>query len=156
MHEALCLSNATLPSSRLGRERAQLPLSDDLRVDALVPADRAFLRAAFDDLLAQLDHRPEGAPLHGEPHDGNYLLTPAGLRWIDFESACRGPLEWDLAFLPDDARVAVGEVDRDLLELLKTLNSARVATWCWVRARFPEMRRHGEHQLEVVRRMLPR
>lgn len=157
VHEARCLSNATLPSFRVGLERARHALSDDLQVQALVHADRTFLRAAFDDLLAELDDRAlEERPLHGEPHDGNYLVTPVGLRWIDFESACRGPLEWDLAFLPEDARAVFGAVDRDLSELLEALNSARVATWCWVQARFPEMRRHGEHHLEVVRRILPR
>jgi hypothetical protein len=31
------------------------------------------------------------------------------------------------------------------------LNSARVATWCAVQARFPEMRRHGAHHLNIVR-----
>jgi len=35
--------------------------------------------------------------LHGEPHDGNRISTAAGIRWIDFESCCVGPLEWDLA-----------------------------------------------------------
>jgi hypothetical protein len=88
--------------------------------------------------------------LHGEPHPGNYVSASAGLRWIDLESVCRGPLEWDLAFLPATARELFSDVDRYLLSLLEMLNSARVATWCWVQARFPEMRRHGEHHLGVV------
>jgi hypothetical protein len=53
----------------------------------------------------------------------------------------------DLAFLPDGARAAFTDVDLELLALLKVLNSARVATWCWVEAHFPEMRAHGEHHL---------
>jgi aminoglycoside phosphotransferase (APT) family kinase protein len=105
-------------------ERAHAVLSSDTRIPALAKDDLMLLRTAFDDLLAQLDDRtfPQRA-LHGEPHDGNHLLTPSGLRWIDFESACLGPPEWDLAFLPDGARAAFTDVDLDLLALLKVLDS---------------------------------
>jgi Ser/Thr protein kinase RdoA (MazF antagonist) len=156
IHEALDGCDVALPSFRDGLERTRIALFDDLRITALSPVDRAFLRAAFTDLMSRLDERtfPE-QPLHGEPHVGNYLLTPTWLRWIDFEDACRGPVEWDLAFLPADGVATFKDVDVDLLALLQTLNSARVATWCWVQARFPEMRRHGEHHLALVRDSWP-
>ena len=152
IHEALEECDVALPSFRDGLERTRIALLDDLRIAALAPVDRAFLRAAFTDLVSRLDERtfPEQR-LHGEPHKGNYLLTPTGLRWIDFEDTCRGPLEWDLAFLPADGLATFEDVDVDLLALLQTLNNARVATWCWVQARFPEMRKHGEHHLALVR-----
>lgn len=57
-----------------------------------------------------------------------------------------------LAFLPADARDAFANVDSDLLGLLQIRNSARVATWCSVQYRFPEMRWHAEFHLEVVRK----
>ncbi len=82
-------------------------------------------------------------------------MTSAGIRWIDFEGACIGPMEWDLAFLNEGARDQFEHVDHSLLELLTSLNSARVATWCWVRARFPAMRQHGEHHLSLLRSRLP-
>lgn len=155
-HEALDQCDVALPSFRDGLERTRTALFDDLQIAALAPADRAFLRAAFTDLMSRLDAVtfPEQR-LHGEPHSGNYLLTPNGLRWIDFEDACRGPVEWDLAFLPADGVATFKDVDVDLLALLQPLNSARVATWCWVQARFPEMRRHGEHHLALVRDAWP-
>jgi hypothetical protein len=78
-------------------------------------------------------------------------VTRSGIRWIDFESVCRGPLEWDLAFMSDDARASFDGVDEDLLDLLSLLNRARVATWCGIQARFPEMRWHGEHHLAALR-----
>jgi Ser/Thr protein kinase RdoA (MazF antagonist) len=157
LHKALEECDLPLPSVRSGLEHARTALFDDLRIAALDPADRAYLRAAFTDLMNKLDDRtfPE-RPLHGEPHTGNYLTTPSGLRWIDFEGVCRGPLEWDLAFLATDGVATFQDVDTDLLALLQTLNSARVATWCWVQARFPEMRRHGEHHLALVRNRWPR
>jgi hypothetical protein len=140
-------------SGRQGRETARAALDDDNRVAALDPADRAFLRSAFADLIVQLDTRSfVHRPLHGEPHDGNSVVTPEGIRWIDFEAACVGPVEWDLTFLPNVGVAAFPNVDRDLLGLLRTLNSARVATWCWVQA---EMRRHAELHLERVRDQWP-
>ncbi len=156
-HEALDECDVALPSFRNGLERTRTALFDDLRIAALAPVERAFLRAAFTDLVSRLEARafPEQR-LHGEPHTGNYLLTPNGLRWIDFEDACRGPVEWDLAFLPADGVATFKDVDVDLLALLQPLNSARVATWCWVQARFPEMRRHGEHHLALVRNAWPK
>ena len=36
-------------------------------------------------------------PLHGDAHKKNVLKTSTGLVWTDFEDACSGPIEWDLA-----------------------------------------------------------
>ena len=109
VHDALTVCGVRLPSFRVDLERARRAISDEVRVAALAPADRAFLQEAFDDLLLTIDGWPLTTwTLHGEPHDGNLLITPAGLRWIDSESACRGPLEWDLAFLSAGTRSAFG------------------------------------------------
>ena len=51
-------------------------------------------------------------------------MTSKGIRWIDFESCCIGPLEWDLAFQPDEVVRLFPETDLDLLALLRRLNSA--------------------------------
>jgi len=156
VHEALALCDVSLPSFRVGLQRARSALADDARTPALAAFDRAFLRDAFDDLLDELDsYSLIDQGLHGEPHDGNRLLTRAGLRWIDFEAACVGPVEWDLAVLAQDARAQFRDVDPELLRLLETLNSARTSTWCWIQARFPEMRWHAEHHLAVVRARSP-
>jgi Ser/Thr protein kinase RdoA (MazF antagonist) len=152
VHEALARIDVELPSFRASLERTRIALLDDIRMAALPAEDRHFLREAFEELTDRLDGMafPERA-IHGEPHNGNCLTTPQGLRWIDFEDACRGPVEWDLAFLTEEARGAFEDIDCPLLELLTTLNSARVATWCWVQARFPEMRSHGQQHLSLVR-----
>jgi Ser/Thr protein kinase RdoA (MazF antagonist) len=156
LHEALNQCDVTLPSFRAGLKHAGIALFDDWRIAALAPGDRTFLRAAFTDLVGRLDeHSFPEQRLHGEPHTGNFLLTPTGLRWIDFEATCRGPVEWDLAFLSADGVTTFHDVDLELLALLQTLNSVRVATWCWVQARFPEMQRHGEHHLALVRNGWP-
>lgn len=136
---------------KLGQTRAVL--ADDQMMSALPEAERSMLRTAFDRLGSELDERRGYVeqPLHGEPHRANLLSTPEGLRWIDLEGACTGPLEWDLAFLPDAAIAVFAAVDFEMLDLLRTLNSARVATWCWARWEFEEMRWHARHHLEQVR-----
>ena len=156
IHEALARIDVALPSFRVGLERTRIALFDDRRMAALPEQDRFFLREAFEELIGSLNGLtfPEQA-IHGEPHNGNCLATSEGLRWIDFEDACRGPVEWDLAFLTAEARGNFENIDRPLLELLTTLNSARVATWCWVQARFPAMRSHGQQHLSVVRARWP-
>jgi hypothetical protein len=113
----------------------------------------AVLRNTFDVLLPELERRSfTKQPLHGEPHGGNRIATTLGIRWIDLENVCCGPLEWDLVFLPERARTAFGAFDPELLSLLSVLNSARVATWCWVQSRFPEMLEHGAHHLTEVKK----
>lgn len=154
VHDALAVCGITLPDFRLGLQRARAALSDDVNMAALPAGDIVLLREAFDGLIPRLEARSISPhALHGEPHEGNRRFTSSGIRWIDLESVCLGPVEWDIAFLSDDARREFADVDRALLTLLSTLNSARVATWCWIEtsARFPEMRRHGQHHLDRVR-----
>jgi hypothetical protein len=35
--------------------------------------------------------------LHGEPHRGNVVRTRGGLVFVDLETCCRGPVEFDIA-----------------------------------------------------------
>lgn len=153
LHEHLGHYEGDLPSFEVGLTLARAALAEDRRMAALPREDRSMLRGAFDRLRADVSaHGFIEQPLHGEPHSGNLLATSEGLRWIDLEGVCVGPLEWDLAFLPDEAAGLFPVVDSELLGLLRTLNSARVATWCWLRSEFEGMRRHGEYHLEQVRR----
>ncbi len=152
LHDALAETTHPLPSFRSSLTRARTALDDDSLMTALLPADRAFLQDASDEGLSVLgDTATSEYRLHGEPHDGNRLVTSAGLRWIDFESCCVGPLEWDFAFQPRDVDAHLIDIDHALLALLRRLNSARVATWCLAQSRFPGMRRHGELHLALLR-----
>jgi hypothetical protein len=153
LHHVLMRFDGELPAFSASLDRARTTLWDDAQMEALLLADRSMLRSAYDRLLAEVRARHMLLrPLHGEAHDRNVLVTPNGLRWIDFEGACIGPLEWDLAFLPDRALDEFPEVDTNLLARLRTLNSARVATWCFARWEFPELRWHARFHLEQVRR----
>jgi len=151
LHGALAKTTLPLPSFRSSLMHARRALDDDSLMAALLPADRAFLRDASDEGLSVLDDTATSEQrLHGEPHDGNRLLTSTGLRWIDFESCCVGPIEWDLAFQPDAVDVHLIDIDHALFALLRRLNSARVATWC-LASDLPGMRAHGEVHLALLR-----
>jgi hypothetical protein len=62
------------------------------------PSDIAMLRRGFAAITAEIEalRLPE-QPLHGDAHKKNVLKTGKGLVWTDFEDACSGPIEWDLA-----------------------------------------------------------
>jgi Ser/Thr protein kinase RdoA (MazF antagonist) len=156
LHEAMNGCRVELPDFRVDIRRSRRILQDRSRIPALAAGDRAVLEEVFDALLPTIETAVfESRPLHGEPHEGNRVVTPYGIRWIDFESACRGPVEWDVSFLPEGARANFSTVDDDLVAVLSSLNSARVATWCSVQARFPVMRRHAQHHLNLLRRDWP-
>lgn len=95
---------------------------------ALTRSDAPVLHAAAAALIPLALSWPR-RPLHGDAHTGNVLLTAGGPRWIDFEDACSGPLEWDLASrsLSDDAAAAYGNaVDRGRLEDCRDLRRLQI------------------------------
>jgi len=152
IHEHLARYDGTLPDVREHVELARAALDNDDAMAALPPPGRDILRGAIDSLT---DRVAEPAAvmqvLHGEPHLGNVLATRDGPRWIDFEGACVGPLEWDVAFLPAEAEhVFDDRIDARRMALARTLISACVATWCWVRADIDGMLGHARHHLERV------
>jgi hypothetical protein len=96
VHAGLELYPVSLPNFTVSIGKARDALFDDARMSAMPKVDRDFPRHAFDRVLARLDdHEFRERPLHGEPHAGNYITTRDGIRWLDFENACLGPLEWD-------------------------------------------------------------
>ncbi len=151
LHDSLADYAGPLPhlEERLARtDRA----ADDLR--ALTRGDRTFLAARFRKLRAEVFVRPANERvLHGGAHDGNLLRTPAGLRWIDLDTVCHGPLEWDLAHLGEAAAQAFPERDLELLRVMRRLVSAEVAIWCWQSyGRAPEVDEAAHFHLERLRR----
>ena len=122
-------------------------------LSALRVQDRDFLRDLYKDLSATIStFTYQVRPLHGEPHGGNLLMSSAGPRWIDFESACMGPQEWDLTMLSDEVVAQHFEkVDYQLLGVLRKMRSLCVATWCWVDPdRDPILREAGTYHLALL------
>ena len=101
---------------------------------------------------------PSGADqlLHGEPHPGNVLNARSGPVFIDFETCCRGPVEFDVAHVPDEVAVRYPGLDQSLLSDCRRLVLAMVAAWRWdVRDEFPNGRRHGEAIVAILRKGPP-
>jgi aminoglycoside phosphotransferase (APT) family kinase protein len=90
--------------------------------------------------------------LHGEPHPGNVLSTKSGLLFIDFETCCRGPVEFDLAHVPEDVSERYADTDQDLLSQCRSLVLAMVAAWRWDRGdQFPDRQRAAHALLRALR-----
>src|SRR5262249_55153868 len=75
---------------------AELLVSSRVRTPDLGDADRELLTSTLQRTLRAITGRGASEQvLHGEPHPGNLLGTKSGPRFIDFESCCRGPVEFD-------------------------------------------------------------
>jgi hypothetical protein len=67
--------------------------------------------------------------LHGEPHPGNVLTSAEGLLFIDLETCCRGPVEFDLAYVPEGVAASYVGAGTELLQECRRLVLAMVAAW---------------------------
>jgi aminoglycoside phosphotransferase (APT) family kinase protein len=95
--------------------------------------------------------------LHGEPHPGNVLTTNSGLLFIDLETCCRGPVEFDLAHAPEEVSAHYPGVDDHLLRECRILVLAMITTWRWDRGdQFPNGRQLGIEWLSEIRAALER
>ena len=120
---------------------------------ALADADRVLLLSTLRSARQQIHSRRAAEQLlHGEPHEGNVLSTQDGPLFIDFETRCRGPIEFDVAHLPKDVSADYPVVDQVLLEECRRLILAMVAAWRWdVRDEFPDGHQHGRNLLTLLR-----
>ncbi|NGY60622.1 phosphotransferase [Lentzea sp. NEAU-D13] len=120
---------------------------------ALTEADRHLLVSTLQSARERIRNRdaPEQL-LHGEPHPGNLLSTRDGLLFIDFETCCRGPVEFDVAHVPEEVSARYPDIDQVLLVECRRLVLAMVAAWRWdIRDEFPDGRRHGRNILSLLR-----
>ncbi|HEY2671361.1 MAG TPA: aminoglycoside phosphotransferase family protein [Rugosimonospora sp.] len=117
LHDAMAGLDVELPDLMLPSHVAALDEVPVLleRAATLAAGDRAFLSDRARDVSGALRGYPSGIqPLHGDVHLGNVLRTPDGPVWGDFEDACAGPVEWDLASLL--ASTQIQTANRDLAE----------------------------------------
>jgi thiamine kinase-like enzyme len=96
----------------------------------LADANRSLLLATFSNARRAIAGRSaEEQLLHGEPHPGNVLNTKHGPLFIDLETCCRGPVEFDLAHIPEEVSQRYPNVDQLLLQDCRVLVLAMVAAW---------------------------
>jgi Phosphotransferase enzyme family len=152
-HRALDTYPWLLPSF-LSRQvsRAGRLLANSAELSALPAPERALLRHLHARLTSSVaSRRPPVRVLHGDPHRGNLLVSACGIMMIDFESACTGPLEWDLSALPGGGAGVFPDIDHELLAVLRQLRSLCVAVWCWQRpGQTPEIDRAARLHLNLL------
>lgn len=133
--------------------RAQELLADRDRTPELADPDRELLAETLR-TTGRLIAERGGAEqlLHGEPHPGNLLATERGPLFIDLETCCRGPVEFDLAHAPEEVGDHYPDVDRELLRACRLLVLAIITTWRWDRDdQLPDGRRPAAEWLARIR-----
>jgi hypothetical protein len=176
LHDGMRPIDLTAPRFTDRVEEAQRLVGNRAHTPELADADRELLSNALRSLRrAIVDRGATEQLLHGEPHSGNLLKTKRGLLFIDLETCCRGPIEFDIAHCSPldsaradtswyvDARMpeVVGTnyhaADLELVRACWVLMLAMVATWRWDRRdRFPNGRRMGVEFLSGLRAALDR
>jgi len=137
---------------------AQWLIGNRAHTPALADDDRALLSTTLRSLRSAIADRGASEQLlHGEPHPGNLLRTKTGLLFIDLETCCRGPVEFDIAHAPEEVSERYPNVDHGLLRECRILTLAMVAAWRWDRDdQFPNGRRMGTELLSQIRAALDR
>jgi len=82
----------------------------------LADAERELLSNTLRSLRRAIgDRGADEQLLHGEPHPGNLLRTKTGLLFVDLETCCRGPVEFDIAHAPEVVSEHYPAANQDLL-----------------------------------------
>jgi hypothetical protein len=132
LHEGMRQTDVTSPHFTDRIAEAQSLVDHRAGTPELGDADRALLSTALRTLRQAITSRgAEEQLLHGEPHPGNLLRTKEGLLFVDLETCCRGPVEFDIAHAPDEVADHYPGVDQGLVRDCRILMRAMVTTWRW-------------------------
>ncbi|HEV2527176.1 MAG TPA: phosphotransferase [Thermomicrobiales bacterium] len=152
LHAGMRRIDVSVPGFRDRITEAEEIIANPDRSPELAAGDRTFLGGRLGHLRRAIDDR--GAVeqlLHGEPHPGNVINSKDGPLFIDLETCCHGPIEFDLAHVPGAVCEHYPNVDHGLLNECRQLVLAMVAAWRWeIGDRFPDGRRSGEALLRAL------
>ncbi len=133
--------------------QAQQLVADHVRTPELEDTDRELLGGTLDALRRAVAEQGAAEQLlHGEPHPGNVLTTANGPLFIDLETCCVGPVEFDLAHAPVEVGDHYPGADQALLRACRLLVLAMITTWRWDSGdQFPDGLRVGKEWLGRIR-----
>ena len=156
LHAGLRTLDVAAPHFTDRVEQAQQLVASRGLTPALAGADRELLGTTLASLRRVIGERGGAEQLlHGEPHPGNVLTTTNGLLFIDLETCCRGPVEFDLAHAPEQVSEHYRGVDQGLLRQCRILVLAMITTWRWERGdQLPNGRQLGTQWLSQLRAAL--
>jgi aminoglycoside phosphotransferase (APT) family kinase protein len=123
----------------------------------LADTDRELLASTLAYLRRSIVDRGAAEQLlHGEPHPWNVLSTRNGLLFVDFENCVRGPVEFDLAWVPEEVSERYPDADQELVGECRGLMLAIVAACRWRRDdQHPSGRQSGTEFLRALRQGPP-
>jgi aminoglycoside phosphotransferase (APT) family kinase protein len=134
LHAALRQTDLDAPHLTDRVAGAQREVGDRERTPALPGPDRELLSKTLSRLSSSISRWGAGEQLlHGEPHPGNLISTRRGPLFVDLETCCRGPIEFDVAHAPEEVGEHYPGVDHDLIQQCRILTWALVTTWRWCR-----------------------
>lgn len=108
-------------------------VNDPEQTPELPSPDRELLSDTFNHVRNAIDRWDTSDQLlHGEPHPGNLLNTRSGLRFIDFHTCQRGPIEYDLAYVPEEVAAHYPGADQQLVHQFRILMWAGITTMRWL------------------------
>jgi hypothetical protein len=153
LHASMSKVDVAVPhfSDRVA-EAQQLIASAD-RSPGLEDSERKLLSSTLRSQRREISDRSSAEQLlHGEPHAGNLLNTKSGPLFIDLETCCRGPVEFDLAHVPEEVSECYSGADQELLRACRLLVLAMVAAWRWdLDDQLPNGKRAGQELLGAIR-----
>ena len=153
LHAGMAQLDVIAPHFSDRATEAQRLVASHHRTPRLEDSDRELLSRTLRSCSRRIDERssPEQL-LHGEPHSGNVLKTSGGLLFIDLETCCRGPVEFDLAHVPEAVSEGYSGADHELIRECRRLVLAMVAAWRWdTDDQFPSGERAGRALLSALR-----
>src|ERR1043166_5119483 len=153
LHAGMAKVDVAVPHFSQRVAEAQRLVASPERTPELEDPDRKLLGSTLESQRTAIGERSADEQLlHGEPHAGNVLITKGGPLFIDLETCCRGPVEFDLAHVPEEVGECYPGADRELLRAFRVLVLAMVAAWRWDRDdQLPNGKRAGQELLGALR-----
>jgi Ser/Thr protein kinase RdoA (MazF antagonist) len=152
LHAGMRKLDVTTPHFTDRVAEAQRLVESPDHTPALADLDRELLSNTLRTQRRAIAGRGTEQLLHGEPHPGNVLSTENGMLFIDLETCCRGPVEFDLAHVPERVSVLYPDADREMLDHCGILVLAMVAAWRWsLGDQFPNGRRAARELVSALR-----
>jgi len=158
LHAGMRQIDVTAPHFTDRIAQAQSLVGNRAHTPELPDTERELLSKTLRNLRRAVEMRGAGEQLlHGEPHPGNLLRTKRGLLFVDLETCCRGPVEFDIAHAPQEVSEYYPAANQDLLRDCRILVLAMIVTWRWERDdQLPNGRQLGAEWLSQIRAALDR
>jgi Ser/Thr protein kinase RdoA (MazF antagonist) len=153
LHTGMATVDVMVPHFTDRVAEAQQLVASPGRTPRLGDSDRDLLSNTLRTQTRTIVERAAAEQLvHGEPHPGNLLNSKSGLLFIDLETCCRGPVEFDLAHVPTVVSDCYPDADQELLRECRILVLAMVAAWRFdPDDHFPNGARAGRELLRALR-----